>query len=96
MKKWEYDITSYSIEQVLAIREKLGYPPEQEKPVVFCTDTGVCFFNNIPNPNINAILHILNTKGAEGWQLAAVTFRADEMLCFWMREAESKSQQAEG
>ncbi|MBC7232888.1 MAG: hypothetical protein H5T68_06580 [Chloroflexi bacterium] len=95
MKKWEYDITSYSIEQVLAIREKLGYPPEAERPVMFCTDKGMCFFDNIPNPNIHAILHILNSKGAEGWQLATITFRADEMLCFWMREAGAEAQQGE-
>jgi hypothetical protein len=86
--KWEYDITSYSIEQVRAVRAELGYPPEDERAVMFCTDEGVCFFDNIPNPNIQAILHILNGRGAEGWQLVTVTFRTDEMLCFWKREAE--------
>ena len=41
---------------------------------------------SFPNPNTKAIQQILNNRGAEGWQLAAVSFRADEMLCFWMRE----------
>ena len=86
MKKWEYDITSYSIEQVIATREKMGYPEIEDRPVMFCTDQGACFLDNIPNPNTKAIQHILNSRGAEGWQLAAVSFRADEMLCFWMRE----------
>ena len=58
---------------------------------MFCTDKGTCFFDNMPNPNTKAIQHILNNRGADGRQLAAVTFRADEMLCFWMREVESKT-----
>ena len=77
MTKWEHDITSYSIEQVRATRAQLGYPPDDERSVMFCTDEGVCFFDNIPNPSIKAILHILNSRGAEGWQLADVQFRTD-------------------
>jgi hypothetical protein len=88
MTKWEYDITSYSIEQVRATRAELGYPADDGQAVMFCTDEGVCFFDNIPNPNIRAILHILNGRGAEGWQLATVALRSAEMLCFWKREVE--------
>jgi hypothetical protein len=88
MKKWEYDVTSYTIEQVVAMREKLGYGTGEERPVMFCTDEGACFFDNVPNPNTKAILQLLNSKGTEGWQLATVAFRSDEMLCFWMRETE--------
>jgi hypothetical protein len=91
MKRWEYDITSYSIEQVIAMREKMGYSEGGDRPVMFCTDQGACFFDNLPNPNAKAIQHILNNRGAEGWQLAAVSFRTEEMLCFWMREVESKT-----
>ena len=87
MAKWEYDITSYSIEQVLALREKLGLPADGDRPVMFCTDKGACFFDNVPNANIQIILDMLNSKGAEGWQLVDVSFRADEMVCFWKREA---------
>ena len=88
MKKWEYDITSYTIEQVLAMRAQLGYPAEEASPVMFCTDQGLCFFDNIPNPNTQAIKSILNGKGAEGWELATVAFRTDEMVCFWKRKVE--------
>jgi hypothetical protein len=86
MTKWEYDITSYSIEQVLAVRKELGLPADDARPVMFCTDEGACFFDNIPNPNIRAILQILNGRGLEGWELASVRFRAEEMICFWKRE----------
>jgi hypothetical protein len=86
MTTWEYDISSYSIEQVLAMRKKMGLPDEQDRPIMFCTEKGACFFDNIPNANIQIILDILNGKGAEGWQLVDVSFRAAEMVCFWKRE----------
>jgi hypothetical protein len=86
MLAWEYDITAYSIEQVLAMREQAGLPEEQDRPIMFCTDKGACFFDNIPNSNIQIILEMLNGKGAEGWQLVDVNFRGDEMICFWKRE----------
>ncbi|MBM4428972.1 MAG: hypothetical protein FJ026_01315 [Chloroflexi bacterium] len=95
MKKWEYDVTSYSIEQVLAVREKLGYPLQEasgpggeNRQIMFCTEKGACFFDNIPNPNIQAIVHILNGKGTQGWQLVSVNMRTDEMICFWKREVQ--------
>jgi hypothetical protein len=88
MHKWRYDITSYSVEQVRTVREKLGLPAEEERPVLFCTDKGACFFDNIPNPNIQAIIDILDRKGAEGWELVSVSFRTDEMVCFWKQRAE--------
>ncbi len=89
MKKWEYEIASYSIEQVITVREQMGLPSGAEGQVMFCTDKGACFFDNIPNPNTKAIQHLLNQRGAEGWKLSGVTLRTDEMLCFWMREAQS-------
>ncbi len=89
MDAWEYDITSYSIEQVLAMQEKAGLPSEQDRPVMFCSDKGACFFDNIPNANIQIIVGILNARGAEGWQLVNVNFRTDEMLCFWKRRLTS-------
>jgi hypothetical protein len=88
MKRWEYDISSYSVDQVLALRDKLGYPAGAERPVMFCTDKGACVLDNVPSANTKALLHNLNARGAEGWQLSTVTFRSDEMICFWMRKAE--------
>ena len=92
MKRWEYNITSYSIEQVQVLRDRLGYPIEAERPVIFCSDKGACVLDNVPNANTKTLLHILNTQGTEGWQLASVTFRSEEMVCFWMREVVEKSQ----
>jgi len=86
MAQWEYDVSSFTIEQVNAVREQLGLATEGAGPVMFCTDQGACVLSNIPNANTRAIVHLLNRKGTEGWQLAAATFRADEMICFWMRK----------
>ena len=88
MNKWRYDITSHSLDQVRAVRQKLGLSVDEEKHVLFCTDKGACFFDNIPNPNIQAIIEILDRKGAEGWELVSVNFRTDEMVCFWKRSTE--------
>jgi len=86
MHKYEYDITSYSTEQVLARRSKMGYPPGAKEPVMYCDSEGVCFFDQMPNPNTQAIIEIFNEKGAEGWRLCSVTFRGNDMLCFWVRK----------
>jgi len=91
MKKWEYDITSHTVEQVHVVRDKLGLPAEEAGPVMFCNSDGVCFFDKMPNANTQAIVHILNSRGAQGWRLASVTFRTDEMICFWMRRVEEKA-----
>ena len=91
MKRWEYDISSHSVEQVQAARDKLGLPAEQVEPVMFCDSEGVCFFDKMPNANTQAIVHILNSRGAEGWRLASVAFRTDQMICFWMRKVEEKA-----
>jgi hypothetical protein len=86
MKKWQYDITAYSAQQVLAERQKMGLETGASEPALFCNEKGVCFFDQLPNPNTQAILQLLNARGQDGWQLATVTFRAEEMICFWMRE----------
>ncbi len=91
MKKWEYDVTSYSTEQVQAMRNTLGLPAEEAGPVMFCNSEGACFFDKMPNANTQAIVHILNSRGAEGWRLASVAFRTDQMICFWMRKVEEKA-----
>ncbi len=88
MKKWEYDITAYSAAQVLAERDKLGVQGEAPESTLFCTEKGVCFFDELPNPNTQAILSLINARGQEGWQMVSVSFRAEEMICFWMREVQ--------
>lgn len=88
MKAWEYDIASYSTEDIFAQRAKQGQPAGDKEPVFYCNSDGMCFFDNMPNANTQAIVKILNERGVQGWRLCSVTFRGNEMLCFWMRKVE--------
>jgi hypothetical protein len=87
MDRWEYQVTTHSAGEVLRVREQLGYPPvEESPPVVYCDTEGVCFFDQAPNPYVESIVHILNEKGQQGWELVQVTFRQADFICLWKRE----------
>jgi hypothetical protein len=47
----------------------------------------VCFFDEAPNPYVESIVHILNEKGEQGWELVQVTFRQADFICIWRRES---------
>lgn len=34
---------------------------------------------------MEAIVHILNEKGKEGWELVQVAFREADFICIWRR-----------
>jgi hypothetical protein len=87
MDRWEYQITTHTAGEVLAVREELGYAPEEgNPPVVYCDTEGVCFFDEAPNPYVEAIVHILNEKGEQGWGLVHIAFRQADFICIWRRE----------
>ncbi len=85
MDQWEYDITTHSADEILAAR---GAPAEvEEKPRVFyCNSDGYCFFDQAPNPYVEAIVGVLNKRGREGWILVQVALRERDMICFWRRK----------
>ncbi len=87
MARWEYDITTHSSEDVLRVREELGHPRDPVGPtVVYCDTDAQCFFDEAPNPYVEAIVHILNEKGGEGWELVQMAFRESDFICVWRRE----------
>lgn len=87
MARWEYDITTHSAGEVLKVREELGHPPDPHGPsVVYCDTEGECFFDEAPNPYVEAVVHILNQKGKEGWELVQMTFRENDFISVWRRE----------
>jgi hypothetical protein len=87
MDRWEYEITTHSAGEVLKVREELGHPPDPQGPqVVYCDTEGKCFFDEAPNPYVNAIVHILNEKGREGWDLVQMVFRQADFIAVWRRE----------
>jgi len=87
VERWEYEITTHTAGEVLKVREELGHPPDPQGPdVVYCDTEGVCFFDEAPNPYVEAIVHILNEKGKEGWELVQIAFRQNDFICIWRRE----------
>jgi len=87
MDRWEYQITTHSAGEVLRVREQLGYPTEEgSPPVVYCDTEGVCFFDEAPNTYVESIVHILNEKGEQGWELVQITFRQSDFISIWRRE----------
>jgi hypothetical protein len=87
MDRSEYQITTHSAGEVLSVREELGHPPDPAGPtVVYCDTEGQCFFDEAPNPYVEAIVHILNEKGERGWDLVQIAFRETDFICVWRRE----------
>ncbi|HUV88864.1 MAG TPA: DUF4177 domain-containing protein [Anaerolineae bacterium] len=83
MGNWQYRITVHTPADVLDL---LPEPVEQVPPTIFCDDQGACYFDAGPNPFTRAIEQLLNQVGEQGWELVQVTFRPDQMICFWKRE----------
>jgi len=84
MGNWQHRITVHTPADVLDL---LPEPVEQVPPTIFCDDQGACYFDAGPNPFTRAIEQLLNQVGEQGWELVQVTFRPDQMICFWKREA---------
>jgi hypothetical protein len=86
MPRWEYDITTHSADEVLKVREELGHPSDPLGPrIVYCDTEGQCFFDEAPNPYVEAIVHILNEKGEESWELVQIAFRESDFISIWRR-----------
>ncbi len=88
MAHWEYDISTHTAEEVVRVREAQGHPADPAGPtIVYCDTEAQCFFDEAPNPYVEAIVHILNEKGKEGWGLVQMAFRERDFVCVWRREA---------
>lgn len=67
---------------MLNIREKLGHPADPAgSGVVYCDTEGECFFDEAPNPYVETIVHILNEKANEGWELVQIALREADFIC---------------
>jgi len=87
--RWEYDITIYTVADIEAVREKLGFASADRKalePTIFCDDQGVCFFDGLPDPNVEVLKSILDARGADGWELVQLDYRRERLICIWKRK----------
>ena len=75
MKKFEYEITHFS-------PEDLG-----ESAVIACSEDGVCGKKHVPADLLSPLKGLLDTRGAQGWELVNIYFGKGGALAFWKREA---------
>ncbi len=80
MPSWRHKVTVHEAEDILAY---LSRAVEDIPPAIYCDDKGACYFDEGPNPFTQAIEHLLNEIGEQGWELVQVTFRPGQMICFW-------------
>ena len=83
MKTWEYNISSYSLEDLGIAEEDVDFPAEQ---VVACDAEGHCYFNDVMKKYIDTFISTLNDVGNEGWELIQLEYHRGSLVCFWKRE----------
>jgi len=75
MKRFEYDITKHS-------EDEFG------KIVYFCSETGECSLDEVPDKEIKSLKRMFDNRGASGWQLIQFSSNKEGILAFWKREVE--------
>ena len=91
MARWQYDISTCSVEDVFDLRERLNLAAEsQGASKFFCDSKGQCFFGGIPNAEVTALTAFLNARGDQGWELVQFLYHKDEMICFWKRRVQEE------
>jgi hypothetical protein len=72
MKKFEYEITKHPAEDFNQL-------------VYFCSETGECSLDQVPDHQTGLLEKILNNRGNEGWELVQMSFGENGMVAFWKR-----------
>ena len=73
MKRFKYEITKHSSQEFMQL-------------IYFCTDSGVCKFDQIPDHHVKVLGEILNERGSDGWELVHLAFGEDGLVAFWKKE----------
>jgi len=73
LETFEYQITKLSAEEFSQLH-------------FFCSDSGECKLENVPDFQVRRLADILNEQGAGGWELVQITFGRDGLLMFWKRK----------
>jgi hypothetical protein len=74
MANYEYEITKHPADEF----HRLTY---------FCTESGECSLEEIPDQQMIILRDILNQKGSEGWELVQLFFGKDGVVALWKRIA---------
>ncbi len=86
MARWQYEITTCTVDEVFESRDQLGLTVgDKGADKFFCDSQGHCFFDKMPNPEVVALMSIFNARGDKGWELVQFVYHKDYMVCFWKR-----------
>jgi len=89
MLRWQYEITTSTVDEIFESRDRLGLAVEDKgADKFFCDSKGHCFFEQMPNPEVVALTSILNARGDEGWELVQFLYHKNDMICFWKRQVQ--------
>lgn len=83
MKKWEYDISFHSLDDLGIPQAETDFSEEQ---AISCDMEGHCFFNDVMKVHVDAFRTILNQRGTEGWELLQLAYHKGSLVSFWKRE----------
>jgi hypothetical protein len=70
MTTYTYEITKHPADEF----SRLTY---------FCTESGECSLEDIPDHQTNVLRDILNQRGSEGWELVQLFFGKDGVVALW-------------
>ncbi|MEN8231087.1 MAG: hypothetical protein ABFR35_00225 [Thermodesulfobacteriota bacterium] len=76
MKRFEYNITKHPAESFTEL-------------IYYCTETGECTLDQIPQNQTEVLQSLLNSEGENGWELVQVSFGPDGILAFWKKEQQT-------
>jgi hypothetical protein len=93
MSRWQYEITTSTVDEIFETRDRLGLAVEDKAASRFiCDATGHCFLDEMPNPEVVALISIRNPRGGEGWGLVQFVYHKGDMVCFWTRQVDRTQQ----
>jgi hypothetical protein len=72
MSKFEYEITKHPAQEF----NRLAY---------FCTESGECSLEQVPDQQSIILRDILNQRGSEAWELVQLFFGKDGVVALWKR-----------
>ena len=78
MRKWEYQITRYDLED-------LAQGEEISNLAFYCDHKGQCFLHDTSRAAADMIRDALNEEGKSGWELVQFGYHQSEMMCIWKR-----------
>ena len=75
MKHFEYDVTKHSED-------------EFEKIIYFCSASGECGLDDVPDREAESLKRMFNQRGEQGWELIQFSPGKQGLLAFWKREVD--------